>query len=214
MRNDKSDNREGFESRSRRALWVIIVIVILALYFLINRLVSNGRELSFPVDQYTPLIPVFIVPYLFGTFVFIIFPIWAAIYVKLGEFEAYVISILTATLVSYLIYIFFPTFVARPEIVSQDVWFKLLTILYQTDKFYNAVPSGHTFYTLVSVLYLARWKPRGMTIWIILGALIIASTLFTHQHHVIDVITGLTLGILSYYWGLLIQRKWNLKFAS
>jgi membrane-associated phospholipid phosphatase len=214
MRNDKSDKREGFESRSRRALWVIIVIVILALYFLINRLVSNGRELSFPVDQYTPLIPVFIVPYLFGTFVFIIFPIWAAIYVKSGEFEAYVISILTATLVSYLIYIFFPTFVARPEIVSQDVWSKLLTILYQTDKFYNAVPSGHTFYTLVSVLYLARWKPRGMTLWIILGALIIASTLFTHQHHVIDVITGLTLGILSYYWGLLIQRKWNLKFAS
>ena len=86
-------------------------------------------------------------------------------------------------------------------------------LLYQNDYPYNAAPSGHTFYTVISFLYIRRWHPKAQGIALIIALLIIASTLFTKQHYVLDVISGLILGIIVYYTGRS-QNKWNLKFAS
>ena len=86
--------------------------------------------------------------------------------------------------------------------------------MYQNDYPNNAAPSGHTFYSLISFLYLRRWRPRLQPIWLIVLLLILVSTLLTRQHYVLDVITGLVLGYLAYLAGRYIQSKLNLKFAS
>jgi len=198
----------------RRLLWLIIILIVLGLYFPVNQLAHGGVQLSLPIDKLIPLYPPAIIPYLLGDILFIGFPIWAALRVKPREFEAYAVSILFATLVSDFAYLIFPTFVIRPDISSTDMFSKVLVILYQTDKAYNAAPSGHTFYSVLSCLYLSRWKPNYRPIWIVVTLVILASALLTKQHYVMDIVFRLALAILAYAFGRFSQAKWNLKFAS
>ena len=198
----------------RRLIWLIIILIVLALYFPVNRMARGGVQLSLPIDKLIPLYAPAVVPYLLGDILFIAFPIWAAITIKPQEFEAYTVSILFATLVSYFAYLIFPTFVIRPHISSTDVFSKALVIIYQTDKAYNAAPSGHTFYSVLSFAYLSRWKPKYKPIWILATLLILASALLTKQHYVLDIVCGLALGILAFAVGRFYQTKWNLEFAS
>ena len=88
----------------RRLLWLVIILIVLALYFPVNRLAHGGVQLSLSVDKLIPLYPPAVVPYLLGDILFIGFPIWAALRVKPGEFEAYAVSILFATLMHHDFY--------------------------------------------------------------------------------------------------------------
>jgi len=198
----------------RRVFWLVIILTLLVVYFPINRLVTGGWALALPIDKYIPLYPPALIPYLVGSFLFFAFPIWASLYSKRPEFEAYIISFLTATIISYIIYLTLPTYVIRPEIHSQDNFSKAIVLLYQNDYPHNAAPSGHTFYTLISFLYIRVWNPKVQGISLTIALLIIASTLLTKQHYVLDVISGLILGFIAYWTGRYIQKKWNLKFAS
>ncbi len=198
----------------RRYLWLAVILIALALYLLVNRVAGDGVQLILPIDKLIPLYPPAIAPYLLGDLLFVALPVWAAIYVRPKEFEAYAISILSATMVSYLIYLIFPTFVVRPEVVPDDLFSKIIALLYHTDRVYNAAPSGHTFYSVLSLLYLRRWQPKYEPVWWLCASLIILSTLFTRQHYVLDVVAGLVFGVLAYMAGRLAQRKWNLRFAS
>lgn len=198
----------------RRLLWLLVILVVIMLYFPINQLMLHGAQLSLPIDADIPIYPPAIIPYLIGAALFVIVPVLAALYIKHGEFEAYAVSILTATIISYLVYLIFPTFVARPAITSTDIFSRAISVLYQADKSFNAAPSGHTFYSVLSCLYACRWLPRYKIIWVIIAAVIIASTLFTRQHYVLDAVCGLALGVLAYFTGTLAQKKWRLTFAS
>jgi membrane-associated phospholipid phosphatase len=198
----------------RRVVCLIILLVFLAIYFPINRFASGGWALSLPIDNSIPLYPPALIPYLFGSLLFVGFPIWASLYSKKGEYEAYVISFLTISLISYVLYLVLPTYVIRPEITSQDCFSRAIIILYQNDYPYNAAPSGHAFYTLISFLYLRRWKPKLQLVSLIVAILIIASTLLTKQHYILDIISGLILGFITYWAGRYIQRKWDLIFAN
>jgi membrane-associated phospholipid phosphatase len=198
----------------RRVFWLVIILTLLMVYFPINRLVTGGWALALPIDKYIPLYPPALIPYLVGSFLFFAFPVWASLYSKKHELEAYIISFLTATIISYIIYLTLPTFVIRPEVHSQDLFSKAISLLYQNDYPHNAAPSGHTFYTLISFLYIRVWNPKVQGISLTIALLIIASTLLTKQHYILDVISGLILGFIAYWIGRYIQKKWNLKFAS
>jgi len=194
----------------RRIVWLSVILSFLILYFPINRLASGGWALSSTVDGLIPFYAPAIVPYILGTLLFVGFPIWAAICLEKTQFEAYAISILFAATVSYIVYILFPTYVIRPEIMPQDCFSKAIVILYQNDYPYNAAPSSHTFYTLISFLYIKHWKPKLQLVSLILAILIIASTMLTKQHYLLDVVTGLALGFLAYGAGRYIQKRRNL----
>ncbi len=198
----------------RRLLWLVIILVAIVLYIPINQFQQGGVQLNLPIDSQIPLYPPAIVPYLLGTVIFVVFPILAALYVKPKEFEAYTISILTVAVISCLAYLIFPTFVTRPEITSNDFFSRVIALLYETDRSYNAAPSGHTFFTLISCFYVSRWLPKLKWLWWFLAVLIIASTLFTRQHYILDLVCGIALAVLAYFAGRFAQKKWDLKFAS
>lgn len=198
----------------RRFVWLMLILAFLMLYFPINRLAVGGWALALPVDKSIPLYPPALVPYLLGSILFVGFPIWAAARSETTEFEAYVLSLLTATLISYIVYLALPTYVLRPEITPQDYFSEAIAFLYQTDYPHNAAPSGHTFYTLISFLYIRRWRPKLQIVSLIVAVLIIVSTLLTKQHYVLDMVTGLILGFMTYWAGRYIQRKWDLRFAT
>jgi len=198
----------------RRLFWLIIILIVLALYFPVNRLAHGGVQTLLPIDKLIPLYPPAVIPYLLGDLLIVGFPIWAAIKARPGEFEAYAISVLMVAIISYLVYLIFPTFVARPAISSTDIFSKMLEFIYSSDRAYNTNPSGHTFYAVLSFLYLGRWKPHSRLIGLVVTVLILASTLLTRQHYILDIVCGLALAILAYAVGRLAQKKWNFKFAS
>ena len=193
----------------RRIAWLVAVLIALVLYFPINRVVSGGTELKLGIDDSIPLWSPAIVPYLLGVLLFIGAPIWAAIYAKPREFKAYAVSIILLSVVSYAIFIVFPTFVTRPEIESGDIFSVAINWLYQNDEVNNAAPSGHTFYTLLAFLYFRRWYPRYQFFWLVLAISIIASTVLTGQHYVLDVVTGLAFGFLGYWAVRIVMEKFH-----
>jgi hypothetical protein len=200
--------------RWRRMLWLAIILIMMALYFPINLLVRGGVQLTSSLDQSIPLYPVFIIPYLSGSLLFIVLPVWAAFSVRSGEFEFYFMCILLATAVSYIVYITYPTYVVRPEVISTDLFSNAISLLYRTDRAYNAAPSGHAFYSTLSMIFLTRWKPDFRIVWLVFWLLILASTLFTRQHNLLDLGCGLALAGAAYAAGRYAAQKWDLKFAS
>ncbi len=76
----------------------------------------------------------------------------------------------------------------------------LFASLYAFDKPYNLFPSLH-----VTIAFILRWTYhrhlRGGWRWLMHGwfVLITASTVLTHQHHLIDLVGGAGLGLLVFY---------------
>lgn len=181
-----------------RVLLLLAIGGALALYFPINRLASGGLDLRLHIDDAIPFWAPSVIPYLVGAAFFAIVPVWAALATRPGQFERYALAFLLVTAVSYVIYITFPTYVTRPAIVEGGIFAKLVALLYSTDRAYNAAPSGHTFYTVLEYLFVCRWLPRGKWIWALAAVAIVASTLLTKQHNVLDVAAGLIVALGSY----------------
>ena len=198
----------------RRVVWLVLILAAMALYFLINRLVRGGVSLDLPLDRLIPLYPPFVAPYFLADVLFIGLPVWAAWRAKAGEFETYALCLLLATLISYVVYITFPTYVNRPEVFGQDYFSRAVALLYRADQAHNAAPSGHAFYTLISAIFLTRWKPRLIWLWFAMTLLILASTLFVRQHNLLDLAAGLVLATTVYILMNYLNRKKTFTFAS
>ena len=106
--------------------------------------------------------------------------------------------LLAAQLISITAFLLFPlrfTFV-RPETHGLFGW--MFGVLGGFDKPFNQAPSLHlSLTTILWALYSSHLK--GAVLWICRGWLVLAglSTLTTYQHHVIDLPTGVLVGLIS-----------------
>jgi len=58
----------------RRLLWLIIILIVLVLFFPVNRLARGGVQLLIPIDKLIPLCAPAVVPYLLGEILIIGLP--------------------------------------------------------------------------------------------------------------------------------------------
>jgi membrane-associated phospholipid phosphatase len=100
------------------------------------------------------------------------------------------VAFLLMTLSSYAVYLLLPTYVVRPDPTGSGWALDLIRWLYGNDQPYNALPSGHTYNTVIIMLILWDWKPRLRWLWVLSVLIVILSTLFTRQHYILDVIFG------------------------
>jgi membrane-associated phospholipid phosphatase len=168
------------------------------LYVPVNRLISGGFNLKTNIDNYIPLLPLFVVPYLFG----LVFWIFSILKINLSKDEKLIkefnLMVILASIVSVAIYILIPTFVTRPVVTGTDMFSEILSFIYSNDQVYNAAPSGHTFYTILCFVGLNRILPGKKYLWGLLSILIIISTVLTKQHNFLDIVIGIVfaLGII------------------
>lgn len=105
---------------------------------------------------------------------------------------------LTVWLLSFVVFIFYPTVAPRPEIVEGTgfaAWG--LRFLYDSDPPYNCFPSLHVAHSFVSALACLRVH-RGLGRFAVLcAALVATSTLFIKQHYVADVVAGVLLAVAA-----------------
>jgi membrane-associated phospholipid phosphatase len=110
--------------------------------------------------------------------------------------RAYLLIWITAYAFFFVIY---PTVAPRPEYVSGEgfgMWG--LGALYGADPPYNCFPSLHVAHSFVSASACSRVHHRLGVAAIFCAAIVALSTLFTKQHYVLDVVTGVALAWLAY----------------
>ncbi|MDR0267719.1 phosphatase PAP2 family protein [Paenibacillus sp.] len=152
-------------------------------------------SLVMPLDQATPFIKYFALPY--GVWIFYIYV--CIVYFFFRDRTSYYHSMLLYTvcaLTCYVIYLVFQTTVPRPEVVGNDPFAQLMRFLYNRDQPFNCFPSIHCFssYMVMRMIWRSPARNRVNTVLISgMSLLIIASTLFIKQHVIMDVVGAIAL---------------------
>ena len=180
---------------SSAALSLLFVFV----YGECNALASRRTDLGtcfFAWELRIPFVPAFIVPYMSIDLFFVASFLLCA---NSGELRTHARRIAAAILLAGLAFIVFPLTAGYPRPDVSGWAGSLFGFLWSFDKPHNLVPSLHV--ALASLLWpvYARHTPpnthgllRGFVhLWF---TVIIASPLFTWQHHLLDVVTGAMLG--------------------
>jgi membrane-associated phospholipid phosphatase len=174
-----------------RVLVGLLLLGVSLLYFPINRSVSGGIAPKIFLDDFIPLWPVWAVPYIFSIFWWLTALIWICWKMEFESLKTVVTAFLIMMLTSYTVYILIPTFVVRPEPVGTHWTMELIRWIYGNDQPYNALPSGHTYNTVIIALILWSWKPHWRWLWAVTIPVVILATLFTKQHYVMDPVFGI-----------------------
>ena len=141
-----------------------------------------------------PLVPAFTPVYL-GVHVFSIVP-YCAIH-ETRVLRRYLLGNLLIVSLSAFAWVTLPVRLDRPpfaDVQGFGAW--LLHFVYATDPTTNCFPSAHCSVAVYAAIGL-RFGPRPIFLWGIITAIAIcASTIFTKQHYIADVVTGAMLAAL------------------
>lgn len=168
------------------------------------------------IDGLIPIIPVFILPYVWAYVYWAMAPM-AVSKCKLPHFLNYLATYLFACLFGAIILIFAPTYMDRiaeglMDTSKTDFFHWLMRLWYSMDGgdiAYNLFPSFHCINSMVSLLGV--WGRKEIPLWYRIYSLIITvaiflATMFVKQHYFADVISGIVIALLAF----VICKKWNL----
>ncbi|MDY0395213.1 phosphatase PAP2 family protein [Virgibacillus halophilus] len=186
------------------SLFLLLIFPVFAvIYNYLNDHVGTATELKTFADNYIPVIPGFVIPYiLWYGFVFFYLVYYCFKNTKVYFFT--VATIAVGEILCFTCYYLFQTTVTRPELHGNGLFTLMLQQIYEKDNPYNCFPSIHvlTTYAVMLASIQVRNKHLFHTIVIhVLGTLIILSTLFTKQHVFLDVAASML--IVSVIYSLL-----------
>jgi len=186
----------------KRLILILLIIGAQCLYTLTNRVMHGGWLPKTFLDNYIPLWPVWVVPYVLVDVIWIIFSLIAAWKMEERLFRVYVIASLAIIIPSMFIFVLFPTYVERPVVPGTDWASSLLRLLYWSDHANNALPSGHMYFAILLAYFVTRWKPRLFWFAVLMVIMVICSTLFTRQHYVLDLVAGAFIAAAGITFGM------------
>jgi hypothetical protein len=123
------------------------------------------------------------------------------------EFAAVIRSLALATLFGGIGFLLLPSHAAFAPPGELGPWADLFHWADRMNLDYNMVPSLHVAFTICCISAFARHTSSiGRTLLWTWAAAIALSTLLTHQHHVLDVVTGWAVGLIATFWS---RRAWS-----
>jgi membrane-associated phospholipid phosphatase len=150
----------------------------------------------FPAELRIPLVPAMAVFYMSIYPLFLLAPF---VLRTRREFRAVVITLAVIIGCSGIVFLLLPAQLAYapPREADLGVWADLYHAADTLNLTYNLVPSLHVALAVACAAVFVPRAPRlvkiGLWLWV---SLIAASTLLTHQHHVLDVVTGWILAVV------------------
>lgn len=183
------------------------LLTLLLLYFPINQNVSGGITPDLPLDAFIPLWPIWAVPYLLSLPWWITALAWGALKMDFPHWRHFALCLGLTITISYSVFILYPTYVVRPQITGQDFFSQLVVGIYGNDQAHNALPSGHTYTTLIISIFWSQWLPKLKLLWIGIAILVLLSTLFTKQHYLLDLLAAAGLVVMTYFLSAYLLRK-------
>jgi membrane-associated phospholipid phosphatase len=161
----------------------------------------GGIQPKLPVDVF-PVRAIWVVPYVLCYLVWIWMALWAIFKMEDHLFRSLVAAGLVTCTLAVSTFIFLPTYVKAEHISGSDFPSRLLNFIHQNSGRYNAFPSGHVYITVLLALFYNLWYPRHKFYWTLIPVIVSLSTLFTHQHYIVDIFGGVVFALVGYYAGL------------
>lgn len=149
-----------------------------------------------PIELSIPLIPGAVVVYMSVYLLFLAGP-----FIVRGqrEFLALISALALATLIGGIGFLILPSRAAFAPPSDLGVWTSLFNFADRLNLDYNMMPSLHVAFSVCCVAAFVRHASQtGRVLLWVWAAAIALSTLLTHQHHVIDVLTGAAVGFGAY----------------
>lgn len=185
-----------FVRKQLYALSLLLTIPLMQIiYGVLNDSIRGMRSLLTDLDRSLPFVKQFIVPYM----VWYVFIYFVLIYLCYNDKEAYYKTLLAVDIcfiICFFIFCFYPTTVPRPELTGDDLFTKLVKIVYSYDNPYNCFPSIHCFTSWLMIRGIGSSKIKNKInsfIVISTAITIILSTQFIKQHVLLDAISGIIL---------------------
>ncbi len=160
-------------------------------------------------DLLIPFVPAAFLAYLSLNVLFWIVPF---VLRTRAELFGIVYAMAVATLVAGVCFVAMPLAHAYPPVSDLGSWQMIAEFARGLALEYNYAPSLHVAFTTICFLamrkYLRGWHAALLGLWC---AAIMIATLLTHQHYLIDVVTGLLLGWLTIRY---CYRPWLARVAE
>ena len=93
------------------------------------------------------------------------------------------VAIVGTGLVSYVIFLLYPTYIDHFVIKGESWSERLMRWIYKVDRRNNTFPSGHVAYGLVCWVFVLRWSLIEGVLMLPVLFLLIASTVLLKQHY-------------------------------
>jgi len=189
----------GVLGTAQSAWWVFV-------YFGANWVTAMRTErvcIHLDAELAIPFVPLFLIVYRSIDPLFLLGPFVLRSRV---EIRALITAAFCATTIAGVCFLLVPAELAYPPLPLEGFWADAFAFNERIVLRYNLAPSLHV--ALSTIVLAAYGTFRGapcrvlLTAW---GGLIALSTLLIHQHHIVDVVTGLLLGWACYR---LVYRRW------
>jgi membrane-associated phospholipid phosphatase len=186
-------------NRPYRVTIPMVVLVLLVPGYLVLARSLSGRtlhSLELPLDGLIPIEPVWALVY--GALYLFLIVLPVLVVREPEHIRRTVLAYVTVWLAAFACFWMYPTVAPRPDHIEGDgfaAWG--LRFLYQADLPYNCFPSIHVAHSFVSALACRRVHRGVGGIAMVCAILVAASTLFTKQHYVLDVVAGVGLAVLA-----------------
>ncbi len=195
---DPSEMRIRWRTLTISLAWATgLSVLFFAVYCSCNAITAGRHDvgrIAMAWERSIPFVPAMIIPYMSIDLLFFVAPFLCKTAQERTNHGKRVIAAIAIAGVCFLLFPLQISFV-RPAV--SGTFGGIFTFLNGFDRPFNLAPSLHiVFLVLLWGVYVRR-MPGGpgwaMRIWL---CLIGASTLFTYQHHVIDVVSGAALGLI------------------
>jgi len=158
---------------------------------------GSAGSFHFGWETAIPLVPAMIIPYMSIDLFFVAAPFVCGSKREIGMFAR---RVATAIVIAGVFFAAWPLTPGFERVTVEGAFGPLFNSLYAFDQPYNLFPSLH-----VTLAFILRWTyhrhTKGATRWLMHGwfVLVTASTLFTHQHHIVDIVGGAALALFVFY---------------
>lgn len=184
--------------RLRIACCVGVVASFLLLYDTTNWLASRSgttRCLAFDWEFHLPRISWFVVPY---WSIDILLAVVSLFTIRIGQLRVLLFRLAFILVVSCICFLLWPCVCGHQRNIPDDWSAPLFRLLHWFDLPYNQAPSLHVSEAIViapvCLERLSQGCRRAAILWLACGC---AGILFTHQHHLMDLLTGAVIGFLA-----------------
>ncbi len=199
-----NENVFAYPSKELAAVFIRWFIVVLAAYLLIyypcnSYAASQAKHyrLYTSWELAIPLVPPMIIIYLsyVTVFFFLVFVIKTPEAIK-----GLALSMLAMMVISGVIFFFFPGQLGYQRPADVPGYNTLFKLLYTIDQPHNLFPSLHVSFAYLSILAMMRQTQNkrfhlALKIWF---AVVCASVILVHQHHLFDIVSGMLLSWVVY----------------
>lgn len=195
--------KRRFEMSRYTATALVLALALNCTVYYGARLINAGRfhhDLTLPADALIPFLPWTLCVYVCAFF------FWAVNYYiaarqDRSESDRFFCTDVLGKLICLLLFILLPTVMTRPDLTADNVWNRLLSIIYQMDEPNNLFPSIHCFASWLCWIGVRKRDDIPLAYrWfsLLMAAAICVSTVTVRQHLLADVISGVLLAELCY----------------